>query len=119
MAAEDMVKGTGGPARKDVAPGTAEASVGAAFAAPGAAEAPETPRAVEASAPASIPPTREDGSPWPEVNGKKPGDPYYGVMLEQMEWEQRRRRRYSLVLAVQLAFLVAVIATIIYFAVTA
>ena len=77
----------------------------------------------ETKAPASdtpgfIPPTREDGSPWPEVDGKKPGDPYYGVMLEQMEWGQRKRRRYSFVLAIQIAFFVAVAGIIIYFAVT-
>ncbi len=67
----------------------------------------------------SIPPTREDGSPWPVVNGKKPGDPYYGVELEQMEWAARRQRRYSFVLAIQIAFLVAVVGIIIYYIATA
>lgn len=67
---------------------------------------------------ASVPPRRPDGSEWPEIAGMKPGDPYYGVMLEQMEWEERKKKRYSLVLAVQIAFIVAVIGIIVYFVVT-
>ncbi len=112
----------------------AEATPGAADTASAAAPEPEAASAAatapesKAAAPsreeverfaASIPPRRPDGSEWPEIAGMKPGDPYYGVMLEQVEWEQRKKRRYSLVLAVQIAFIVAVIGIIIYFIVTA
>ena len=68
---------------------------------------------------AQIPPRREDGSEWPEVGGMKPGDPGYGIMLEQLEWEQRKQRRYSVVLAAQIAFIVVVVGVIVYFIVTA
>ncbi len=67
----------------------------------------------------AVPPRREDGSEWPEVDGMKPGDPGYGIMLEQLEWEQRRQRRYSVVLALQIAFIIVLVGVVVYFAVTA
>ncbi len=95
------------------------AATGAASGAPQPGAAGGAAGDVPGNAAGSIPPTREDGSPWPVVNGKKPGDPYYGVELEQMEWAARRQRRYSFVLAIQIAFLVAVVGIIIYYIATA
>ncbi len=97
----------------------ARAADGAASGAPQPGTAGDAAGDAPGNAAGSIPPTREDGSPWPVVNGKKPGDPYYGVELEQMEWAARRQRRYSFVLAIQIAFLVAVVGIIIYYIATA
>ena len=96
------VTGGAAPATDDAAPATSSAPT----------------REEVANFAASVPPRRPDGSEWPEIAGMKPGDPYYGVMLEQMEWEERKKKRYSLVLAVQIAFIVAVIGIIVYFVVT-
>lgn len=106
------------PREEKAAPAAKAAS--APDAAPGTASKAAAPTREEVeSFAASVPPRRPDGSEWPEIAGMKPGDPYYGVMLEQMEWEQRKKKRYALVLAIQVVFIVAVIGIIVYFAVNA
>ena len=62
-------------------------------------------------------PYSKDGS-WKELNGLNPEDPGYGIMLEELEWQRRRQRRYSLVLAFEIFFAVLIFGIIIYFIVT-
>ncbi len=62
-------------------------------------------------------PYSKDGK-WEEINGLNPSDPGYGIMLEELEWQRRRQRRYTYVLAFEIFFAVIIIATIIYFIIT-
>ncbi len=62
-------------------------------------------------------PYSEDGT-WEEINGLNPDDPGYGIMLEELEWQRRRQRRYSLVLGFEVFFAVLIIGIIIYFIIT-